>query len=195
MCTCRYVHLTIKRPYEARYTKPTALKASAAHKCCIKCKETVGKSAVHNCCAHERTCTACFFAHIIMKRAQGALRMFARIELFHFWILEQSSTEKAGIPPTYHEPFQEVVTSPLPTPLGAEQTWFYSTAASTHVGSGRAPLRSRRTVSPPQATSHRLHLTGMSSRVPPRIHTRTLQRVPLNTRYILYSRACSTVSA
>jgi hypothetical protein len=39
----------------------------------------------------------------------------------HFWNLEQSSTEKAGIPPTYHEPLQEVVTSPLPAPLGAEQ--------------------------------------------------------------------------
>ncbi len=45
--------------------------------------------------------------------------------LFTFGIqLEQSSTEKAGIHPTYHEPFPEVVTSPLPTPLGAEQTWF-----------------------------------------------------------------------
>jgi hypothetical protein len=54
--------------------------------------------------------------------------------IFHFWNLEQSSTEKAGIHPTYHEPFQEVVTSPLPTPLRAEQTWFYSTAASTHFG-------------------------------------------------------------
>jgi hypothetical protein len=82
------------------------------------------------------------------------------LSLFHFWNLELSSTEKVGIQPTYHEPFQEVVTFPLPAPLGAEQTWFYSTAASTHVGSSRVPLRSRRTVSPPKATSHRLHLTG-----------------------------------
>jgi hypothetical protein len=34
---------------------------------------------------------------------------------FHFWNLEQSSTEKAGIQPTYHEHFQEVVTdTPFP---------------------------------------------------------------------------------
>ena len=48
-----------------RYTKPAALKASAAHKCCIKCKEIVGASAVHKCCAHARTYTACLFARII----------------------------------------------------------------------------------------------------------------------------------
>ena len=45
---------------------------------------------------------------------------------FYFWNLEQPSTEKAGIPPTYHEPFQEVVTSPLPAPLGAEQNFCVS---------------------------------------------------------------------
>ncbi len=33
MCTCRCVHRTIKRSCEARYTKPAALEASAAHKC------------------------------------------------------------------------------------------------------------------------------------------------------------------
>jgi hypothetical protein len=44
----------------------------------------------------------------------------------HFWNLEQPSTEKAGIHPTYHEPFQEVVTSPLPAPLGAEQNFCIS---------------------------------------------------------------------
>ncbi len=48
---------------------------------------------------------------------------------FRFWNLEQSSTEKAGIPPTYHEPFQEVVTSPLPAPLGAEQNFCVSVLA------------------------------------------------------------------
>ena len=80
MCTWRCVHRTIKRSCEARYTKPAALEASAAHKCCIKCKAIVGKSAVHKCCAHARTCPACLFAHIIMKRAQSAPRMFARIE-------------------------------------------------------------------------------------------------------------------
>ena len=80
MCTCRCVHQTIKRPSEARYTKPGAMEASAAHKCCIKCKAIVGTSVVHKCCAHARTYTACLFAHITMKRAQSALRMFARIE-------------------------------------------------------------------------------------------------------------------
>ncbi len=73
MCTCRCVHRTIKRPCEARYTKPAeseasaALEASAAHKYRIKCKAIVGTSAVHMCCAHARTCTACLFAHINMK--------------------------------------------------------------------------------------------------------------------------------
>ncbi len=67
MCTRRCVHRTIKRPCEARYTKPAALEASAAHKCCIKCKAFVGTSAVHKCCAHARTCTAFLFAQIIMK--------------------------------------------------------------------------------------------------------------------------------
>ena len=57
---------------------------------------------------------------------------------YHFWNLEQSSTEKAGIQPTYHEPFQEVVTSPLPTPLGAEQTWFFTAPA---FGRGRVSGR------------------------------------------------------
>jgi hypothetical protein len=37
---------------------------------------------------------------------------------FHFWNLEQStSEEKAGIDPTYQTPFQEIATSPLPTPI------------------------------------------------------------------------------
>ena len=45
--------------------------------------------------------------------------------LFHFRNLEQSSTEKAGIQPAYHEPFQEVVTSPLPAHLGAEQNFVF----------------------------------------------------------------------
>ncbi len=47
------------------------------------------------------------------------------IFFFHFWNLEQFSTEKAGIQPTYHEPFQEVVTSPLPAPLDAEQNFVF----------------------------------------------------------------------
>ncbi len=41
----------------------------------------------------------------------------------HFWNLEQPSAEKAGINPTYQAPFQEVVTSPLPSPLGVEQNF------------------------------------------------------------------------
>jgi hypothetical protein len=31
----------------------------------FKCKAIVGTSAVHKCCAHARTYTACLFAHII----------------------------------------------------------------------------------------------------------------------------------
>ncbi len=41
MWTCRCAHRTIKRPCEARYTKPSALETSAARKFCIMCKETV----------------------------------------------------------------------------------------------------------------------------------------------------------
>jgi hypothetical protein len=44
-----------------------------------------------------------------MPRNQGV-----KLGNFHFWNLEQSSAEKAGIDPTYQAPFQEVVTSPLP---------------------------------------------------------------------------------
>ncbi len=42
MCTCICAHRTIIQSCEARYTKPAALEASAAHKCCIKCKAIVG---------------------------------------------------------------------------------------------------------------------------------------------------------
>ena len=55
---------------------------------------------------------------------------------FYFWNLEQSSAEKAGVRPTYQAPFQEVVTSPLPTPLGAEQNFVF---LSLRVSSPHAP--------------------------------------------------------
>jgi hypothetical protein len=56
---------------------------------------------------------------------------------FHFWNLELSSAEKAGIQPTYQAPFQEVVTSPLPTPLGAEL--FFSSNAFSVIDASRSP--------------------------------------------------------
>jgi hypothetical protein len=57
-----------------------------------------------------------FRAHIMFSRFGVLL-----CNSLSLWNLEQSSAEKAGIRPTFQAPFQEVVTSPLPTPLGMEQ--------------------------------------------------------------------------
>ncbi len=65
---------------------------------------------------------------------------------FHFWNLEQPSVEKEGIDQTYQAPFQEAVTSPLPTPLGVERN---SVFLSLH-----AFLRCQVRAKSPKALSH-----------------------------------------
>ncbi len=63
--------------------------------------------------------------HLGKRRGIRAPPIKQRIERcnFHFWNLEQPSTEKAGIEPTYHEPFQKVVPSPLRVPLNTRYTF------------------------------------------------------------------------
>ncbi len=44
---------------------------------------------------------------------------------FSLWNLEQYQHRKAGIETTYQTPFQKVMTSPLPTPVGGEQNFMF----------------------------------------------------------------------
>ena len=61
---------------------------------------------------------------------QGALWICSAAALcFHLWNLDQSSAEKRGLTQLIMSPFQEVVTSPLPAPLGAEQKFCVSVLA------------------------------------------------------------------